>query len=131
MVVASVSAGPLVDNKGKKTGFLLALTLIGAPLLILPSASSHATILACMITLGCGGGMLVASSNTLVSDVGRQRRASILTLLKCFFGVGGFATPFLGASLLSGNTIALAYVIAVLTGLTFLFGAATAARRTK
>ena len=41
MTLASISAGPLVDNKGKKTGMLLALTLISVALAGLPNATSH------------------------------------------------------------------------------------------
>ena len=120
MIVASVAAGPLVDNKGKKTGMILALTLIACSLVALPAASGFAAILISVALLGLGNGILVTSTNALLSDINPQRRASILTGTKCFYGVGGFATPFVGATLLAGNTIALCYVIAGVTVATWL-----------
>lgn len=126
MTLASISAGPLVDNKGKKTGMLLALILIAIALAGLPNCTGHLMILCCMTLLGLGGGILVTSSNALVSDISPERRASILTFLKCFFGVGGLLTPFIGANLLQGNTIVLCYVILVLAVATVLTVALTA-----
>lgn len=126
MVLASVSAGPLVDNRGKKTGFLLALTMIGGALFLLPNASNYGAILACMVLLGLGGGTMSTASNTMVSDAYPERRATIFTLLKVFYGVGGFVSPFLGANLFSGNTITLAYVIAALAVATLILATATA-----
>ena len=42
----------------------------------------------------------------------------VLNLLNLFFGLGGLATPFIGANLLNHNTIALCYLIAGLTAAT-------------
>ncbi len=38
MAIASVSVGPLMDNKGKKTGLVLGLGLIAIALFALPNA---------------------------------------------------------------------------------------------
>lgn len=115
MIIASISAGPLVDSRGKKTGVILALAVIVAALLMLPASSSHGLILAAMVALGVGNGTLVTSLNAIASDIDPKRRATVLAFVKCFYGLGGFATPFLGASLMKGNTIALCYVIVALT----------------
>src|SRR5262245_32865485 len=115
MIIASASAGPLVDNRGKKTGTTLALALITLALLALPAAQNRGMVLAAMVALGVGNGTLVTSLNAIASDIDPKRRATILAFVKCFYGAGGFATPFLGASLLMWNTITLCYVIVGLT----------------
>ena len=124
LIIASLAVGPLIDNKGKKTGLLLGLGLIAASLFIVPSAPG-AALLPVFLALGVGGGMIVTAANALVSDISEDRRATTLNLLNLFFGLGGLATPFIGAYVLSGNTIALCYLVAVLTVGTFLLHATT------
>jgi len=124
LIIASLAVGPLIDNKGKKTGLLLGLGLIAASLFIVPSAPG-AALLPVFLALGVGGGMIVTAANALVSDISEDRRATTLNLLNLFFGLGGLATPFIGAYVLSGNTIALCYLVAVLTVGTFLLHAVT------
>lgn len=126
LIIASVAVGPLIDNKGKKVGLLLGLALITVSLFLLPSASSYGMVAALMLSLGLGGGIIVTAANALVSDISQERRASVLNLLNLFFGLGGLLTPFIGANLLAGNTIALAYLIAALTAATLLLHALTA-----
>lgn len=120
LAIASVSVGPLIDNKGKKTGLLLGLTLITIALFILPSAPSYGAVAMLLLLLGLGGGIIVTAANALVSDISEEKRASVLNLLNLFFGLGGLLTPFIGANLLAGNTIALAYLVAGLTAATLL-----------
>ncbi len=126
LIIASVAVGPLVDNKGKKTGLLMGLTLITISLFVLPSAASYFTVAALMLLLGLGGGIIVTAANALVSDISEERRASVLNLLNLFFGLGGLLTPFIGANLLAGNTIALCYLVAGLTAVTLLVHSLTA-----
>jgi fucose permease len=114
-----------VDNKGKKTGLLLSLTLIVVSLFALPNSTGPGFLMACMTVLGVGGGILVTAGNALVSDINPEKRAATLNFLNLFFGLGGFATPFLGANILQGNTVMLAYVIAGLSVFTLLFLATT------
>jgi fucose permease len=111
MMIASLAAGPLVDSWGKKTGMLTALGFVTVALLSLPLSSSHAGMLLCMALLGLGGGGLTTAASALLSDIDPKRRASILSLTKSSYGIGGFVTPMIGATLLAGNTIALCYVI--------------------
>ena len=125
MVVASISAGPLVDNRGKKWGLLLALILIGLAVCGLPACSTEAMVFLCMAVLGVGGGILSTATNTLISDIIPGKRATLLTLLKVFFGIGGFAMPFLGASLFKGNTLALCYVVAGVAAVALILGIKT------
>jgi fucose permease len=114
LIIASVSVGPLLDNKGKKTGLLLGFILIVLSLFALPNSTGYYMIMAFMLLLGVGGGIIVTAANALVSDISDERRASTMNLLSLFFGLGGMATPFIGANLLNHNTIALCYLIAVL-----------------
>jgi fucose permease len=123
LMVASITAGPLIDNKGKKTGFLVGLILIVLSVLGLPNSSGWGMIAACMFLLGLGGGTIVTGANTLVSDVGEVKRASMLNFAHLFFGVGGLLTPFVAANILGGNPIRLSYLVAFLALLTLAFHA--------
>ena len=118
LIMASVSVGPLLDNKGKKKGLLLGLALIVLALFAIPNSTSYYMIGAFMLVLGLGGGIIVTAANALVSDISDERRASVLNLLNLFFGLGGLATPFIGANIFHGNSIALCYLIAGLTAAT-------------
>src|SRR5216683_3852807 len=59
LIIASLSVGPLIDNKGKKVGLLLGLAMIAIALFLLPNSSSYEMIIACMFLLGLGGGIIV------------------------------------------------------------------------
>ncbi len=115
LAIASVSVGPLIDNRGKRTGLLLGLGLVAASLFGLPNAAGYGMIIACFFALGVGGGIIVTGANTLVSDVGQTRRAMLMNFLNLFFGLGGLATPFIAANLLAGDPYTLCYLTAVLT----------------
>lgn len=124
LIIASLAVGPLIDNRGKKTGLLLGLGLIAASLFVVPN-SPGTRLLPVFLVLGLGGGIIVTAANALVSDISEERRATTLNLLNLFFGLGGLATPLIGAYLMAGNTIALCYLIAALTVLTFVLHAVT------
>ncbi len=128
LIIASVAVGPLIDLKGKKTGLLLGMGLIAASLFVVPNAPA-AGLGPVFLALGLGGGIIVTAANALVSDISESRRASTLNLLNLFFGLGGLVTPFVGAYVLAGNTIALCYLVAVLAVLTFGLHAFTAMPR--
>ncbi|HKX00561.1 MAG TPA: MFS transporter [Bryobacteraceae bacterium] len=125
LIIASVSVGPLIDNKGKKSGLLLGLGLITIALFALPNSPSYGAVLAFIFLLGLGGGIIVTAANALVSDISEERRASVLNLLNLFFGLGGLLTPAIGGFFLAGNTIGLCYLVAVLTVATLILHAAT------
>lgn len=125
LIIASVSVGPLLDNRGKKKGLLLGFILIAIALFAVPNSTGYYMIMPFMLLLGLGGGIIVTAANALVSDISDERRASTLNLLNLFFGLGGLATPFIGANLLNHNTIALCYLIAGLTVATLVLHIAT------
>jgi fucose permease len=114
LVIASVSVGPLIDIRGKKTALLGGLILITAALAGLPSAGGYQQLMLLYFVLGLGGGIIVTGANALASDVNESRRASTLNLLNLFFGLGGLLTPFLAANLLNGDAAKLCYLGAAL-----------------
>jgi fucose permease len=126
LIIASISVGPLVDNKGKKTGLLLGLSLITAALFALPSATGYEMVMGFMLLQGLGGGIIVTAANALVSDISEERRSSTLNLLNLFFGLGGMLTPLIASELFAGDAIKLCYLVAVLTAITLAVHAATA-----
>jgi fucose permease len=125
LTIASISVGPLVDNKGKKLSILLALSLIALSLFLLPSSNGFTMIVAMLLLLGLGGGILVTSANALVSDISPTKRASVMNILNLFFGLGGFATPFIAGNILGGNSTKLCYLMAVFTVVTLAANALT------
>ena len=85
LIIASVSVGPLLDNRGKKTGLLLGFILIAIALFAIPNSSGYDMMMIFMLILGVGGGIIVTAANALVSDISEERRASTLNLLNLFF----------------------------------------------
>jgi fucose permease len=100
LILASLSAGPLVDNKGKKLALVIGLALIAFALAMLPGSEPGGTMRVFFFILGFGGGIVVTAGNALVSDINEERRASTLNLLNLFFGLGFMSTPFVSAHLL-------------------------------
>ena len=114
LIVASISVGPLIDKRGKKLALLLGLGLIAIALFALPHAPTFEIVAFLFFLLGAGGGIVVTAANALASDVGEDRRASVLNLLNLFFGLGGLITPFLAANLFSGDAIRLSLFAGIL-----------------
>jgi len=120
LIIASVSVGPLMDNQGKKVGLVLGLGLVALALFSLPKSRGYRQIMVYLLLLGLGGGTIVTGANTLVSDIGAERRAMVMNFLNLFFGLGGLATPFISANLLGRNSTRLCYLTAVLTAATLI-----------
>ncbi len=118
LIIASVSVGPLMDNYGKKPGLVLGLTLIALALFLLPRSRGYRSIMVYLLLLGLGGGIIVTGANALVSDIGAERRATVLNFLNLFFGLGGLATPFISANLLGRNSTRLCYTVFALSVIT-------------
>ncbi len=120
LIIASLSAGPIIDNKGKKVALVTGLGLITISLFWLPNTrGQYVQLLATLLLLGLGGGIIVTAANALVSDINPSRRAAVLNFLNLFFGLGGLATPFVAANLLGGDPVRLTYAAAILTAITF------------
>jgi fucose permease len=118
LMIASLLVGPLMDNEGKKAGLVLGLALVAIVLFALPKSRSFAMIATLLFVLGLGGGIIVTGANALASSVNETHRATTLNLVNLFFGLGGLATPFISANLLSKNSARLCYLMAVITVVT-------------
>jgi fucose permease len=125
LIIASVGVGPLIDNEGKKVGLVLGLALVTIALFLLPKSGGYGSVMFYLFLLGLGGGIIVTGANALASDVSESSRATTLNLLNLFFGLGGLATPFISANLLSRNSVRLCYLVAGLTAVTLLIHIAT------
>jgi fucose permease len=115
LIIASLCAGPLLDNEGKKLGIVLGLSIIAIALFLLPRVPGYRSILLLLFLLGVGGGIMVTGANALASDVGEAHRATALNLANLFFGLGALATPFIAANLFGRNRVRLCYTVASLT----------------
>jgi fucose permease len=125
LIIASLCAGPLLDNEGKKLGIVLGLGLIAIVLFLLPRAPGYRSLLWLLFLLGAGGGIMVTGANALASDVGEAHRATALNLANLFFGLGALATPFIAANLFGRKSVLLCYTIASLTVVTVVIEALT------
>src|SRR5579884_3063238 len=125
LVIASIAVGPLIDQSGKKIALVIGLALISAALFLLPRSTGFGTVAAYLFMLGIGGGIIVVGANTLAGDVNPAHKGMTLNLLNLFFGLGGFATPFIAANLLKRNSTRLCYTVAILTVATLVVNAAT------
>ena len=113
LTLASLAVGPLIDARGDKTALLLGLILIALPVFLLPRASGFGGIVILLFVLGAGGGIVVTGANVLANGaVTAANRVMVANLVNLFFGLGGFATPFLSANLLKKNSTRLCYTIA-------------------
>jgi fucose permease len=115
LIIASVGVGPLLDTEGDKAGLILGLALIAIALFRLPRSKGFVGIVVLLFLLGVGGGIVVTGANALVSGVSQAHRATALNLVNLFFGLGGLATPFIGANLFKRNWVRLCYTVASLT----------------
>lgn len=126
LVVASISVGPLIDLKGKKTAMVGGLALICGSLWYLPSAGhDYSNTLIALAVLGFGGGVLVTGANALTADVNPARRGTTLNLLNLFFGLGGLLTPFITANVLKGDAVTMCYVAAAAATVTLIVNIVT------
>lgn len=120
MIIASLSAGPIIDNKGKKIALLAALALIALSLFVLPGTGTYGERIVWVFVLGLGGGILVTAANALAGDVNEERRSSTLNFLNLFFGLGGMATPLIYANLLNNDAKMLCLLAAGLAAVTLI-----------
>jgi fucose permease len=123
LVVASVSAGPVIDVRGNKLALVTGLSLIVASLFAAPNAGGYAGLLIVYFILGIGGGIVVTAANSLVGAVEPTRRGSALNFLNLFFGLGGIVTTYAASYLMT--PIVLCYSVAALTVIALVVNAAT------
>src|SRR3984957_5187771 len=114
LILSSIGVGLLIDYEGKKAGLVLGLALSALAVAFLPRSNGFRLIAWHLFLLGTGGGIIVTAANALGSDVDPAHRGTALNLLNIFFGLGGFATPFVSAHLLGKNSTRLCHLIAAL-----------------
>ena len=112
LILASICVGQLIDYEGKKIGLVLGLTLSGLAVALLPRSNGFRAIASHLFLLGTGGGIIVTAANALGSDVDPAHRGTALNFINIFFGLGGFATPFVSANLLGKSSTRLCHLIA-------------------
>ena len=123
LVVASLSAGPIIDLKGNKLALLSGLGLVIVSLLAAPNAGGFSGLLLTYFVLGLGGGIVVTAANALAGSVDPTRRGSALNFLNLFFGLGGIVTTYVASEHISPDT--LCYLIAGLTLVALIVNAVT------
>jgi fucose permease len=123
LIIASLSAGPVIDVKGNKLALLVGLILIIASLVAAPNAGGYSGLCAVYLILGLGGGVVVTGANSLVGAIEPTRRGSALNFLNLFFGLGGIITTYIASEGIKPATVC--YFIAALTAVAFLANATT------
>ena len=117
LVVSSLTAGPVIDIRGKKVAQITGLGLVALSLFAAPNAGGYHGLLVVFFVLGLGGGTVVTGANALAGDVDEKRRATTLNFLNLFFGLGGILTPLI-SGYLAGDQ--LCYTVASLAAVTLL-----------
>jgi fucose permease len=124
LVIASLSAGPVIDKRGNKPALVAGLGLVAISLFMAPNTGGNfSVLLLAYLILGLGGGIVVTGANSLVSAIEPTRRSSALNFLNLFFGLGGILTTYAAGHLFT--PVALCYSIAVLTVITVIVNVAT------
>jgi fucose permease len=123
-VIASLSAGPVIDKRGNKPALVLGLLLVSVAAFTTPTAAnSFVALMVAYFVLGIGGGIVVTGANSLVGAVEPTRRGSALNFLNLFFGLGGIITTYAASNIFTPVT--LCYSIATLTVVALAVNAAT------
>lgn len=123
ILAGSLVFGPVVDRHGYKSLLLLCTGLVALGLEGIAFAPSFAWLRMAVLLIGLGGGVVNGGANALVSDVSEGGRASGLSYLGIFFGVGAVGVPFALALLLgafSYTTLVAATGLTVLAPLAFM-----------
>jgi fucose permease len=123
LVIASLSAGPVIDKRGNKAALIAGLALVALALFAAPNAGSYSVLLILWFIEGIGGGIVVTGANSLVSAVEPTRRSAALNFLNLFFGLGGIITTYAASHVFT--PITLCYAVATLTTVGMIVNAAT------
>jgi fucose permease len=113
LIIASLSAGPVIDLRGNKLALLLGLFLVAASLFAAPNAGGYSGLLGVYFVLGLGGGIVVTGANSLVGTLSPEARGSAFNFLNLFFGLGGIVTTWAASYIFT--PLVLCYAVAGLT----------------
>jgi len=121
LIIASLSAGPVIDLRGNKLALLLGLGLVAASLFAAPNAGGYNVLLVVYFVLGLGGGIVVTGANSLVGTLSPDARGSAFNFLNLFFGLGGIITTWAASYVFT--PLVLCYAVAGLTVVALLVNA--------
>lgn len=96
---ANLASGPTIDRFGHRPVLLASSLLVMLALVGFATATGFAPAAFAAILLGAGAGGLNTATTALISDLYEDERASMLSFLGIFFGIGALLIPFLAASL--------------------------------
>lgn len=116
-LIASLTAGPLMDSLGRRPVYLTALGLAAMSQLAFLGVPSLTFGLLVALFGGLGKGSMNVASHVVVGDAAPENRSAALNRLHVFFGAGALMGPTLtGYSLKSLDSLWLAFgLIAALT----------------
>lgn len=96
LLAGSLLFGPIVDRFGHKPVLVTCCLLVDAALLAVALGRDAAMLRWAIFAIGLGGGALNGETNALVTEIYEGgRRASRLSLLGVFYGIGALAIPLL------------------------------------
>jgi fucose permease len=93
ILAGSLVFGPVVDRRGYKGMLAAAVVLIALGLEGIAFAPSIALLAVAAVLIGFGGGIMNGGTTALVADISAEGRASALSYLGVFFGIGAFGVP--------------------------------------
>lgn len=128
ILAGSLVFGPVVDRRGYKGMLAAAVVLIALGLEGIAFAPSVALLAVAAILIGFGGGVINGGTNALVADISAEGRASGLSYLGVFFGIGAFGVPlvlgllrerFGDAGVVAGIGALVAFVVVYIAAIRF------------
>lgn len=123
LLAGSLLFGPIVDRFGHKPVLVTCCLLVDAALLAVALGRDAAMLRWAIFAIGLGGGALNGETNALVTEIYEgARRASRLSLLGVFYGIGALAIPLLLAWLSRSydyNTVLTGISVVLALGIVF------------
>ncbi|MGD9890053.1 MAG: sugar MFS transporter [Dehalococcoidia bacterium] len=97
-VLSTMATGRAIDRFGTRMPLLIALTVNGVALLLLPWVTSWPLLLALGALLGLGDGGVAVATHVLVGQAHEGDEAAALNRLNVFFGIGAVLGPAAAAA---------------------------------
>jgi fucose permease len=102
VLVSTLIAGPAIESYGNKSVLASCAVIAAVSFAAFANVRSFYSAMAVAFVLGLGGGPLNTAANALVAEIfAADRRASMLSLVHSFFGVGALAAALLATRVAS------------------------------